>query len=206
MDVTKTCRDLGELLPEVRKGAEVLLAECKRQGLDIIITETYRSQERQDYLFEQGRTRPGRKVTWTRNSFHTTRRAFDVCQNIKGDEYNPVALMKVAHLAKMMGFNPGAFWKKQDIPHIQLNVGDKLNLNVFEEKNKALEEKKRETEEKKEGEYMKEKVKLKHEEMSAEVEAINEAGHRYIKVQDLWKIGFKVSGNDKEIVIEKGEA
>lgn len=195
MDITRPCRDLGELLPEVRKGAEVLLAECKRQGLDIIITETYRPQERQDYLYEQGRTRPGRKVTWTRNSFHTTRRAFDVCQNVKGDEYNPVVLMKVAHLAKLLGFNAGAYWKKQDIPHIQLNVGAELDYGIFARKLKEQE-----------GNYLKQKVKIKSGNKSADVEAINEDGHRYVKVQDLWKIGFKVSGNEKEITIEKGEA
>lgn len=194
MDVTRTCRDLGELLPEVRKGAEILLTECKRQGLDIIITETYRSQERQDYLFEQGRTRPGKKVTWTKNSFHTTRRAFDVCQNVKGDEYNPIVLMKVAHLAKMMGFNPGAYWKKQDIPHIQLDVGATLDYGIFAEKLKE------ETKGRKY--YMKEKATLNVDGKRAHIEVINEDGHRYVKAQDLWKVGCTVKAVGDEIFIE----
>ena len=47
-------------------------------GLDVTVTETYRSQERQNALFAQGRETPGQVVTWTQNSKHTQGRAVDV--------------------------------------------------------------------------------------------------------------------------------
>lgn len=189
MDKTKACRDIEELIPEVQKGALLFLEECKRQGLNVLITETYRSQERQDYLYEQGRSRPGRKVTWTRRSKHTSRRAFDICRKEKGREYDNSDgfFKKAADIAVSLGFTAGYYWSKQDMPHIQLDEGKHI---------KAKEKK----------EYMKEKVKIELEGKEIEAVVINDGGHRYMLIQDLWKFGFKVSGNDKEITIEKGEA
>ena len=63
MDVTKPCRDLNKLSAKGKIACELFLAECKKQGLNVLVTETYRSQERQSYLYEQGRTRPGIIVT-----------------------------------------------------------------------------------------------------------------------------------------------
>jgi peptidoglycan L-alanyl-D-glutamate endopeptidase CwlK len=37
----------------------------------ILVVEGVRTQERQDELYAQGRTRPGKIVTWTRRSRHT---------------------------------------------------------------------------------------------------------------------------------------
>ncbi|MDP2396415.1 MAG: hypothetical protein Q8S84_08935 [bacterium] len=37
----------------------------------IFITESWRSQERQNYLYSLGRTIPGKTVTWTKDSEHT---------------------------------------------------------------------------------------------------------------------------------------
>ncbi|CAM5566737.1 putative protein OS=Lysinibacillus sphaericus OX=1421 GN=LS41612_07820 PE=4 SV=1 [Lysinibacillus sphaericus] len=44
----------------------------------MFITETYRSQARQHYLYTQGRTRPGKVVTWTLNSNHKSSLAWDI--------------------------------------------------------------------------------------------------------------------------------
>ncbi|MDM5350262.1 M15 family metallopeptidase [Lysinibacillus sphaericus] len=77
--VTQTCRDLSELTAAAQTACRLLFQECFKAGIvDIFITETYRSQARQNYLYEQGRTRPGQVVTWTRNSNHTSRRAWDI--------------------------------------------------------------------------------------------------------------------------------
>lgn len=54
------------------------------EGQDFVVTETFRSQERQDELWAQGRTKPGRKVTWTRKSKHTEGRAFDFAMRVGG--------------------------------------------------------------------------------------------------------------------------
>jgi peptidoglycan L-alanyl-D-glutamate endopeptidase CwlK len=53
-------------------------------GHPLIIVETYRTQQRQDDLYAKGRTVPGPRVTWTRNSRHTEGRAVDVA--FKGPE------------------------------------------------------------------------------------------------------------------------
>lgn len=47
-------------------------------GHPIIVVETWRSQERQDSLYAQGRTEPGPQVTWTKHSRHTDGEAVDV--------------------------------------------------------------------------------------------------------------------------------
>lgn len=194
MDITKPCRDLNELLPEVKKGAILFLEECKRQGLNILITETYRPQARQDWLYEQGRTRAGRKVTWTKKSKHTSRRAFDICKNVRGKEYdNSDGFFKrCADIAVSMGFTAGYYWDKQDMPHIQLDVGKhiKPHNNIQKPNTKG-------------SEYMKRNADVTFEGKTEKLQLIEEDGHKYIKIQDLWKFGYKISGTDKEVVINK---
>jgi len=56
--VTITCRDLAALLPVAQTACRLLFQECFKAGIkNIFITETYRSQARQNYLYTQGRTR-----------------------------------------------------------------------------------------------------------------------------------------------------
>ncbi|CAM5484160.1 Peptidoglycan L-alanyl-D-glutamate endopeptidase OS=Lysinibacillus sphaericus OX=1421 GN=LS41612_04705 PE=4 SV=1 [Lysinibacillus sphaericus] len=81
--VTTTCRDLAELLPSAQTACRLLFQECYKAGIkNIFITETYRSQTRQKYLYAQGRTRPGKVVTWTLNSNHKSRLAWDIAVGI----------------------------------------------------------------------------------------------------------------------------
>ena len=92
--------------------------------INVLITETYRSQERQDYLYQQGRTRSGKVVTWTHNSRHTSRRAWDVCQNIKGKEYSDANFFKkCGEIAKKLGITWGGTWKSSpDTPHFEIST------------------------------------------------------------------------------------
>lgn len=120
-DVLTTCRDIKELTPNAQKACNLFLAECKKQGLNVLITETYRSQERQDYLYEQGRTRAGNKVTWTKNSRHTSRRAWDICKNVKGKEYSDSSFFeKCGDIAKKFNITWGGTWKTPDTPHFEI--------------------------------------------------------------------------------------
>ena len=121
MSVTTTCRKISELTPNAQIACNMFLEECKKQGLNVLITETYRSQERQNYLYEQGRTRPGKKVTWTRNSRHTSRRAWDICKNIKGAEYSDASFFKkCGAIAKELGITWGGTWTTPDTPHFEI--------------------------------------------------------------------------------------
>lgn len=109
---------------KTREAAVLFLRIAEDQGLEVMITETYRTQERQDYLYEQGRTRPGQVVTWTRNSQHTKRNAFDIAKNVRGEEYSDKEFFrKAAEIGEMIGLEAGYFWGdgKQDMPHFQMN-------------------------------------------------------------------------------------
>jgi len=51
------------LLPKVERLKDALIEACVAQGITIAITEAYRSIERQNQLYAQGRTTPGKIVT-----------------------------------------------------------------------------------------------------------------------------------------------
>jgi len=69
---------LKELKPEYHFALDQFLVDADAQGLEFRVTEAFRSQERQDALYAQGRWKPGPIVTWTLFSNHTKREAFDV--------------------------------------------------------------------------------------------------------------------------------
>lgn len=50
-----------------------------KNDIDYILTCTRRTKADQEALYAIGRTKPGRKVTWTLNSKHLTGEAFDFC-------------------------------------------------------------------------------------------------------------------------------
>jgi len=65
-------RDLNLLKPNFRERLERWLTAARAAAapLTIGIHETLRTPERQAWLWAQGRTRPGPKVTWTQHSKH----------------------------------------------------------------------------------------------------------------------------------------
>ncbi len=121
--VTQTCRDLSELTAAAQTACRLLFQECFKAGIvDIFITETYRSQARQNYLYEQGRTRPGQKVTWTLKSNHTSRRAWDIAVAPPRNLYDISTLSKVGAIAKKLGIDWGGYWQagNYDAPHFEI--------------------------------------------------------------------------------------
>lgn len=86
-----------------------------------MITETYRTQERQDYLYAQGRTRAGTIITWTRKSRHTGRLAWDICKNRKGQEYADAAFFdRCGRIAARLGITWGGRWDTPDRSHFEV--------------------------------------------------------------------------------------
>lgn len=121
MSVTKTCRDISELNPLAQKACRLFMDECKKAGLPVLITETYRSQARQNYLYAQGRTRAGNVVTWTKSSRHTGRMAWDICKNVKGQEYSDAKFFEqCGAIAKRLGITWGGTWNTPDKPHFEI--------------------------------------------------------------------------------------
>lgn len=100
--VKEACLELLKLHPEIRT------------------TETLRTAERQAELYAQGRTKPGKIVTWVKHSNHQDGVAFDIC--FKGATpypSNPALWQKVAATASTLGLDWGyALWK-EDKPHFQ---------------------------------------------------------------------------------------
>ena len=124
MAVMLNSRDISLLRPDVEANCRKWLARCKAAGLNVLITNTVRDKEYQEYLYAQGRTRPGSIVTNGRTpTFHadTAGLAFDFCKNVKGHEYDDTGFFrKAAAIAKEMGFSWGGDWKSfPDMPHIQ---------------------------------------------------------------------------------------
>jgi len=126
--VTKTCRDLAELLPAAQTACRLLFQECYKAGIkNIFITETYRSQERQKYLYAQGRTRPGQIVTWTLDSNHKSRLAWDIAVGPPQSLYDVNTLNRVGALARKLGITWGGDWVGNiDRPHFEVKANWKL--------------------------------------------------------------------------------
>jgi len=120
MDIMIQSRDIGELNPLAQQACNLFLSECKAQGVDIFVTETYRSQARQNQLYAQGRTTAGDIVTWTKTSNHTGRMAWDIA--CKGNVlYADDILSKAGKIAKTLGITWGGTWKVQDRVHYEIH-------------------------------------------------------------------------------------
>ncbi|MFI5234035.1 MAG: M15 family metallopeptidase, partial [Gemmatimonadales bacterium] len=97
-------RDLGALQPEFRAKLERVISRMKNEyGHDVSITETYRSQTRQDQLVQQGRTTPGPIVTWTNHSLHTQGRAADL--QVDGTWNNAAGFQHLQEIASQEGLS-----------------------------------------------------------------------------------------------------
>lgn len=79
------------------------LAQCmiEQTTIDFTVIEGYRSQERQNKIYAKGRTKPGRKVTWTLNSRHTSARAFDIVALSGGEiDWSPAPYKEINKAAE----------------------------------------------------------------------------------------------------------
>lgn len=117
------------LEPLVQRQADQLILEMKKYGYDVVIFEGYRSAQRQDELYSQGRTRPGFIVTNAKGgeSFHNYGVAVDIV--FRGREpwgaQHPWKLL--GKVGKSLGFNWGGDWKFKDLPHFELTLDYTLN-------------------------------------------------------------------------------
>lgn len=136
--ITQANRDIAALQPVAQEACKLFLEECEKRGIAIFITETHRSQARQDYLYEQGRTRPGNIVTWTRNSNHTGGMAWDIAVSPPNKLYDATIIAKAGQVAKDLGIEWGGTWKEQDTPHFQVNSRWKAPVKEDDELKRAV--------------------------------------------------------------------
>ena len=121
-------RDTTQLEPVLQRGVAEFLKRTKAAGLNVLITEVYRTSAYQDQLYSQGRTKPGKIVTNLRGgqSIHEYRCAFDICRNVKGKEYDDSDnfFLKCGIVWEEMGGEWGGRWKSfPDKPHFQFTAG-----------------------------------------------------------------------------------
>lgn len=122
-------RKLEDLIPPARDRVEDFLALCKHEGIDILVTSTYRDMESQNALYAQGRTTPGKIVTNAKpgDSFHNWRCAVDVVPLVNGkpvwDGSNPI-WKRIGSLGKQAGLEWAGEWKTfKELAHFQYTGG-----------------------------------------------------------------------------------
>lgn len=125
LDPTKPNRDLLLLSPWFKARVDVGLRMIADLGIKMAVFEGYRTPQRSDYLYEQGRTREGKIITKAKawQSPHNWGLAVDIIffdgktwdwKQAK-DFTKPVAVMK------SLGFTTGADWA--DYPHFEIMGG-----------------------------------------------------------------------------------
>lgn len=114
--------DIEELEPKTRELCYEFVDRCQEAGLDVVVIETYRSQERQDRLYDQGRVTDGPVVTWTRDSIHTKRRAFDIVKAGDDPYSDEDFFRRCAEIGEDLGLECGYYWDKADMGHYQRNT------------------------------------------------------------------------------------
>lgn len=101
-DVATPIKDLETVAPALRSKVARVIDRMKNEyGHDVTVVETARTQERQDWLYEQGRSRSGPVVTWTRDSAHTRGEAVDVL--IDGSWDNAAGFARLQRIAREEG-------------------------------------------------------------------------------------------------------
>ena len=129
-------RKIEDLTPEAQEKHGLFKSAMDEAGIPFMVTCTMRTQAEQDALYEQGRTKPGPVVTWTRHSRHTPRigdngksRAFDIailkdgkpCWDAKvsvdGDRVPDY--QEAGEIGERVGLRWGGRWKPADLCHFE---------------------------------------------------------------------------------------
>ena len=132
-------RSLNDLHPKVKPMVEEFIQKCADNGIDLLVTSTYRDHESQNALYAQGRTIPGKKVTNAKGgqSWHNWRVAVDIVpmRNGKpvwgttgtdGELWN-----KVGEIGESVGLEWAGRWKTfKEYAHFQYTGG--LSLADFQ--------------------------------------------------------------------------
>ena len=121
-------RKIDDLHPYVAKLCRAFVAACKKDGIDILITSTWRDNESQNALYAQGRTKPGKKVTNAKagQSFHNYKLAFDFVPIVNGKaQWNDLATFKRAGaIGERLGLDWAGRWVSfKELAHLQWSGG-----------------------------------------------------------------------------------
>ena len=122
-------RSLDDLIPPAKERVERFLSLCKDEGIDLLVTSTYRDHESQNALYEQGRTTAGKVVTNAKagDSWHNWRCAVDVVPMVNGkpnwDGLHPV-WDQIGKLGEQAGLEWAGRWRTfKELAHFQYTGG-----------------------------------------------------------------------------------
>lgn len=184
LDPSKQNRDIKSLQPIAQKAAKLFLDTCAKRGVKIFVTEYHRSQTRQNWLYEQGRSRPGQVVTWTKNSNHTSGFAWDIACNPPQALYDDKVIAKAGAIAKELGITWGGEWKQKDTPHFEIKSTWKEPATTPPTQNTLKEI----------------DVKLSIDGVAKTVKAFNIEGYNFIKLRDIESSNIKIGYNSMATV------
>lgn len=121
-------RKIEDLHPNVAKMARAFIAKAKKEGIEVLVTSTYRDNESQNALYAQGRTKPGRVVTNAKagQSFHNYRLAFDFVPIVNGKAmWNDTRTFnRLGAIGESVGLEWAGRWKSfRELAHMQWTNG-----------------------------------------------------------------------------------
>ena len=131
-------RKIEDLHPTVQAMARAFIEKCQKEGIDVLITCTYRDNAEQERLYARGRTvltENGQKVKKVTNaragqSFHNHRLAFDCVplrngKPVWGTTGSDLMLwMRVGNIGESVGLEWAGRWKTfREFPHFQFTGG-----------------------------------------------------------------------------------
>jgi peptidoglycan L-alanyl-D-glutamate endopeptidase CwlK len=122
-------RSLDDLILPARTRVQAFLETAKKQGIDLLVTSTYRDNASQNALYAQGRTTPGKIVTNAKagQSWHNYRCAVDVVPIVAGKprwDVKDEVWQQVGALGKAAGLEWAGDWKRfKEYPHFQYTGG-----------------------------------------------------------------------------------
>ena len=195
--------------PELIDLGRKLISACRGQGLIIGIGECYRTVEKQNSLYEKGRSKPGKIVTNARgnsySSHHQWGTAFDVYRNDGKGAYNDYDgfFSKVGKIGKSLGLEWGGEWESPvDKPHFQLPYWGSTTKKL-KELYKTPDEFIKSWKEEKE---VVENSYIEVDGKQIPIRRILKNNTNYIAVRDLAAaVGYKVSSKGNTAVLNKAE-
>lgn len=120
-------RSLMDLQPAFAEKASRVLHRCEELGVKLVVTCTWRTNAEQDKLYAQGRTAPGKVVTWAKagQSAHNFGLAMDVVPVRDGKaiwDASDDAWQIYGQAVRAEGLEWAGDWTKdkREMPHCQM--------------------------------------------------------------------------------------
>jgi peptidoglycan L-alanyl-D-glutamate endopeptidase CwlK len=119
---------LSQVNPSLASAAWNIIEAAQQSGYTLVVAEGYRTVQKQNEYYAQGRTKPGNIITYKKGgeSKHNTGEAVDfdfvingVQSNASGNNWN-----FIGNLARQLGLTWGGDWKSfKDLRHVEMPEG-----------------------------------------------------------------------------------